>query len=74
LFCDAYGLESTERVSLLAMIERRIQCAFDTGKTWGEAGKPGWVQVWQEKTHGDGALRDLAYIDAHHDTFSQALD
>jgi hypothetical protein len=73
LFCDAYGLESTERVGLVAMIERRIRCALETVKSWGEAGKPGWSQLWQEKAHIDGAYRDLAYINEHRDVFTQAL-
>lgn len=73
LFCDAYGLHSTERVRLVAMIERRIRCAYETGKAWGEAGKPGWSQLWQEETHGNGTLRDLAYVSEHRDTFSRAL-
>jgi hypothetical protein len=72
-FCDAYGLDSAERTGLVAMIERRIRCALDTVQSWGEAGKPGWSQLWQETAHSDGALRDLAYIHEHRDAFNRAL-
>jgi hypothetical protein len=72
-FCDAYGLEPTERANLVPMIERRIQSAYDTGKAWGEAGKPGWSQLWREKAHADGTLRDLAYVKEQRDVLRAAL-
>lgn len=71
--CDAYGLAEEERAQLVEMIERRIRCSFDTLKVWGEAGVSGWAEMWGAKTHGDGMLRDLAFIADHRRAFSGAL-
>ena len=42
-------------------------------KAWGEAGVLGWAEMWRAKTHGDGMLRDLAFIADHRPTFAGAL-
>jgi aminoglycoside phosphotransferase (APT) family kinase protein len=73
LFCDAYGLESADRAELVPTIERRLQCAIDTVEAWGTAGKPGWSKLWQEKSHVDGTVRDLAYINQNRGNFRRAL-
>lgn len=73
LFCDAYGLESADRAGLVSMIERRLQCVIDTVEAWGAAGRPGWSKLWQEKSHVDGTLLDLAYIGKNRGILSQAL-
>jgi len=70
---DTYGLSEGERAQLVETVERRIRCSFDTLKAWGEEGKPGWSEMWQERTHGEGMLRDLAYIAEHRSTLNQAL-
>ena len=48
-------------------------CAFDTLKAWGEGGVSGWVEMWRAKIHGDGMLRDLAFIAHHREVFADAL-
>lgn len=73
LLCDSYDLHAADRAQLVAMIDRRIRCSFDTLRTWGEAGVPGWAEMWRAKTHGDGMLRDLEYIAEHRPAFSEAL-
>lgn len=73
LFCDAYQLAADERRRLVKMIEGRITCAFGTLRAWGQAGKPGWSELWQAKSHADGMLRDLAYLNAHHRTLTEAI-
>ena len=73
LLSDTYGLSEHERARLLETVERRIRCSFDTLKAWGEEGKPGWSEMWRQKTHGEGMLRDLADIAEHRHTLTQAL-
>lgn len=62
LFCDAYGL--AERNHLLDTIERRQRVLYDTLEAWGRAGVPGFAAMWREG-HGDGILRDIAYLRLH---------
>lgn len=57
----------------MGAVERRIRCSFETLEAWGREGKPGWSEMWQERTHGDGMLRDLAYVAEHRDALNQAL-
>ena len=73
LICDIYGLSADERGHLAETIERRIRCSYDTLETWGEAGKAGWSEMWRERTHGEGMLRDLTYIAEHRTALSEAL-
>lgn len=73
LLCDSYGLHAHERARLLETIERRIRCSYDTLEAWGRAGKRGWSEMWRQKTHGDGMLRDLAYVAQHRNAFGDAL-
>lgn len=70
LFCDAYGLEG--RAGLLDAIERRQRVAYATIAAWGEAGVPGFAEMWT----GDraaGLLADLAYLRRHRRVLSAAL-
>lgn len=73
LLSDEYGLLRRERTELVETVERRIRCSFDTLEAWGREGKPGWSEMWQERTHGDGMLRDLEYVAEHRDAFNRAL-
>jgi hypothetical protein len=73
LFCDTYDLAPDQRAQLVAMIMRRIQSGIDTLKARGEAGQPGWAEMWQVGTHAEGALRDLAYVTEHRRALSKAL-
>lgn len=59
--------------TLVGAVERRIRCSFETLEAWGREGKPGWSEMWQERTHGEGMLRDLAYVAEHRDALNQAL-
>jgi len=61
IFCDSYGL--TEREALLPAVCQRIQVLYDTARAWGEAGLPGWRDVWHD-THGEQWLGGLRYVEA----------
>lgn len=61
-FCDAYGFP--DRSDLIEVIERRQRVLYDTLAFWGEAGVPGFVEMWRSG-HGDGIRRDLAYLREH---------
>jgi len=65
LFCDAYGLD--ERRGLLDAIERRQRALYDTLAAWGEAGEPGFAEMWRDG-HGDGVLADLTWLCRHRGT------
>lgn len=73
LLSDEYGLTARERGQLVGTVERRIRCSFDTLDAWGREGMPGWSEMWQERTHGEGMLRDLAYVAEHRDALNSAL-
>jgi hypothetical protein len=73
VFSDAYGVTDTGRAHLVETIERRIRCGWETGKARAEAGEPGWSQLWQEPSHRDGPLRDLAYVHQHRRALNRAL-
>jgi aminoglycoside phosphotransferase (APT) family kinase protein len=62
LLCDAYGLD--ERDELLPTVCERIRVLYDTARTWGEAGRPGWRDVWRD-TRGEQWLRGLRNVEAH---------
>ncbi len=62
LFCDAYGLD--ERDDLLDVVARRQRVLYDTVKTWGQAGVPGFVEMWRDG-HGDMIERDMGYMERH---------
>jgi aminoglycoside phosphotransferase (APT) family kinase protein len=59
LFCDAYGLE--QRGELLDVVQARQQVMFDTVRQWGEAGVPGFVEMWKTG-HAVAPLRDLEFV------------
>lgn len=67
LFCDAYAL--TDRAGLLDVIQARQQVMYDTVRIWGEAGVPGFAEMWKTG-HADLPLRDKAFVGA----FSQMLE
>ena len=70
LFCDAYGLGDRSR--LLETIEQRQQVMFDTVRVWGEAGVPGFKEMWATG-HADMPMKDLAFLRAHLSTLEAAL-
>lgn len=73
LLSDAYGLSDRERAQLVPTVERRIRCSFETLEAWGQEGKLGWSEMWRARTHGEGMLRDLAYVAEHRDALRRAL-
>jgi aminoglycoside phosphotransferase (APT) family kinase protein len=67
---DAYGLE--ERESLLTTVCTRIRVLYDTARVWGEAGRPGWQDVWKD-TRGEQWLRGLRHVEAHRADWQRSL-
>jgi hypothetical protein len=61
IFCDAYQLD--DREALLPTVCKRIRVLYDTARVWGEAGRPGWRDVWHD-TRGEQWLRGLRYVEA----------
>jgi hypothetical protein len=70
LFCDAYGL--ARRSTLIDTILHRMQTKYDTIKTWGEAGRPGFAEMWSGG-QADYALQSKAFLRARRKDFEAAL-
>jgi aminoglycoside phosphotransferase (APT) family kinase protein len=70
ILSDAYGLD--ERQALLPTVCARIQVLYDTARTWGEAGRPGWRDVWTS-THGEQWLHGLHHVKAMRTAWQHAL-
>jgi aminoglycoside phosphotransferase (APT) family kinase protein len=70
ILSDAYGLEGRE--ALLATVCTRIRVLYDTARTWGEAGRPGWQDVWKD-TRGEQWLRGLRHVEAHRAIWQRSL-
>ena len=70
-FCSAYGLE--DRTSVLDVVRQRQHVVYDTLRTWGEAGEPGFDRMWAED-HGNGPLRDIDYLDTHREHLDTFLE
>jgi aminoglycoside phosphotransferase (APT) family kinase protein len=62
LFCDEYGLE--ERGDLLRTVAARQQVVYDTVRVWGEAGVPGFAEMWATG-HAVAPLQDKAFVEEH---------
>ena len=60
LFCDAYGLD--DRSTLLDVISERQRVGHETVRVWGEAGVPGFAEMWQSG-HADLPLRDREFLE-----------
>ena len=69
LFCDSYGLIQNDRAELLDAIQARQHVMYDTVRIWGEAGVPGFTEMWRTG-HGDAPLRDRSFVEA----FRQILE
>jgi hypothetical protein len=52
ILCDAYGLAEEERGDLLPTALANYDYGYRSHKAWGEAGVPGFAEMWQE---GSGA-------------------
>ncbi len=70
ILCDAYGLEN--RRSLLPTVCERIRVLYDSARTWGEEGRPGWRDVWAD-TRGEQWLHGLRYVEAERHHWEQQL-
>jgi aminoglycoside phosphotransferase (APT) family kinase protein len=70
LLTDAYGLE--ERGALLQTVCERIRVLYETARTWGEAGRPGWRDVWTS-TRGEQWLRGLRYVESRRTDWQHSL-
>jgi len=70
LFCDAYGLD--DREPLFDAVCLRIEAQVETAREWGEAGRPGWRDVWRD-TGGGQWLAGRDYVAAHADEWTRAL-
>ncbi len=67
---DAYGLE--ERDALLPTVCERIRVLYETARTWGEAGRPGWRDVWTS-THGEQWLGGLRHVESRRADWQRSL-
>ena len=47
VLCDAYGLDTDERDALLPTVLRNAEFGYLSHKTWGEAGVPGFKEMWE---------------------------
>jgi hypothetical protein len=70
ILCDAYGLD--DRRDLLPTVCERIRVLYDTARTWGEAGRPGWREVWAD-TRGKQWLGGLRYVEAERHRWEREL-
>ena len=70
LFCDAYGLD--DRSTLLDVIQHRQQVMHDTVRVWGEAGIPGFAELWKTG-HAIAPLRDKKFVAAFRDVMESRL-
>ena len=70
LFCDAYGLG--ERGQLFETICKRIDAQIASAREWGEAGKPGWRDVWRD-TGGRQWAAGRDFVAAHAAEWARSL-
>lgn len=70
ILSDAYGFEERER--LLGTVCERIRVLYDTARAWGEAGLPGWQDVWRD-TRGEQWLRGLRHVEACRSDWQRSL-
>jgi aminoglycoside phosphotransferase (APT) family kinase protein len=62
LLSEAYGHE--DESTLLDVVEARILSLYETARERGEAGEPGWKDVWRD-TRGRQWLASLEYVRRH---------
>jgi len=71
ILCDAYDLRARE--ALLPTVCERVRVLYDTARVWGEAGRPGWRDVWKA-TRGKQWLRGLGHVEANSATWQRSLN
>ena len=62
VLCDAYGLDVAERRQLLATGLRNAIYGYASHKAWGEAGVPGFAEMWRAGS-GEMILADRAWLE-----------
>jgi hypothetical protein len=72
ILCDAYGLPSEERQNLLPTLIRNVPWGYESHKAWGEAGVPGFAEMWAE---GSGAVirGDLDWLEENRTVLEEFL-
>jgi aminoglycoside phosphotransferase (APT) family kinase protein len=70
LLCDTYGIDDPQL--LLHTVCERIRVLYDTARAWGQAGRPGWRDVWRD-TGGQQWLAGLDYVETHSHTWAKLL-
>jgi Phosphotransferase enzyme family len=72
LLCSSYGLPKEARARLLSTVVANSDYGYRSHKTWGEAGVPGFAQMWKAGS-GDRILADRAWLAANLDALQDAL-
>jgi hypothetical protein len=67
---DSYGFR--DHAQLLGVVEERIFSLYEITRMWGEAGKPGWREVWRD-TRGRQWLESLAFVKRHRAVWEHEL-
>ena len=66
VLCDAYGLDRSGREALIPTVLRNAQFGYLSHKAWGEAGVPGFAEMWRDGS-GASILGDRAWLEEQAD-------
>nr|WP_234341456.1 aminoglycoside phosphotransferase family protein [Streptomyces sp. NRRL S-646] len=72
LFADAYGLDETERRTLVPMLGRRTRAMHDFLRDQSDRGHQPWARLWAEG-HGDAWRGDAEYMEERQERWKRAL-
>ncbi|RPF38680.1 phosphotransferase enzyme family protein [Streptomyces sp. TLI_185] len=72
LFAHAYGLDETERRTLVPMLGRRTRAMHDFLRDQSDRGHQPWARLWAEG-HGDAWRGDAEYIEEREEQWERAL-
>jgi Phosphotransferase enzyme family len=62
VLCDGYGLDRPSREALIPRVLRNAEYGYLSHKTWGEAGVPGFAEMWRDGS-GASILGDRAWLE-----------
>ena len=62
VLCEAYSLDTAGRALVIPTVIRNAQFGYQSHKTWGEAGVPGFAEMWQAGS-GTTILGDRAWLE-----------